>query len=106
VKRGEEMDPIITLETKVFPSEEIVARVIDDDIIIIPLAAGIGDMEDEMYSLNETGRAIWDKLDGEHTLAQIADNLAEEFDAPNGEIQKDILGLVTELYRRKIVIQK
>lgn len=100
------MDPIFTLETRVLPSEEIVARVIGEDIIIIPLAAGIGDMEDEMYSLNETGRAIWDKLNGELTLGQIADSLSEKFSAPEGEIQKDILGLISELLRRKIVTIK
>ena len=37
------------------PSEDIVAREIEGEIIIVPLVAGIGDMEDELYTLNETG---------------------------------------------------
>jgi hypothetical protein len=54
------------------PSADIVARVIDGQIIIIPLAAGIGDMEDELYTLNETGKEIWDRLDGARTIEQVA----------------------------------
>ena len=46
------------------PSEDVVAREIEGELIIVPLVAGIGDMEDELYTLNETGRAIWDRLDG------------------------------------------
>ena len=42
------------------PSEDIVAREIEGELIIVPLAAGIGDMEDELFSLNETGREIWE----------------------------------------------
>ena len=33
-------------------SEEIVAREIEGELIVVPLTAGIGDMEDELYSLN------------------------------------------------------
>jgi hypothetical protein len=40
------------------PSEDIVARVIEGELIIVPLVAGIGDLEDELFTLNETGRAI------------------------------------------------
>ena len=40
------------------PSEDIVAREIEGEIIIVPLVAGIGDMEDELYTLNDTGKAI------------------------------------------------
>ena len=38
-------------------SEEVVAREIEGELIIVPLTSGIGDMEDELFTLNETGRA-------------------------------------------------
>ena len=44
------------------PSDDVVAREIEGEIIIVPLVAGIGDIEDELFTLNETGKAIWDKL--------------------------------------------
>ncbi|HNR69686.1 MAG TPA: PqqD family protein, partial [bacterium] len=83
---------------------DVVAREIEGEIIIIPLAAGIGDMEDELYTLNETGKMIWDRLDGRNTLAEIAASLADEYDAPLDEIERDVLGLIEELARRKIVV--
>ena len=86
------------------PSADIVARVIDGQIIIIPLAAGIGDMEDELYTLNDTGKDIWDRLDGTRTIEQIVKDLASEFDASEDALRTDVLGLVEELLKRKILV--
>ncbi len=86
-------------------SEDIVAREIEGELIIVPLAAGIGDVEDELYSLNDTGRAIWARLDGKSSLRAVAAALAAEYDAPLPEIQADVLGLLGELASRKIVVR-
>jgi hypothetical protein len=85
-------------------SEDVVAREIEGDIIIVPLVAGIGDLEDELFSLNEEGRAIWDKLDGSRTLEQVANELALEYDADDDVLARDVLGFVTELANRGIVV--
>lgn len=92
------------LETTPRPSSDVVARVIEGEIIIVPLASGIGDMEDELYTLNETGKAIWDRLDGRRTLGQVVEELAAEFDAPEDVLRADVLGLVEELLKRKILV--
>lgn len=86
------------------PSEDIVARSIEGELIIVPLVAGIGDLEDELYTLNETGKAIWDRLDGKRTLRDVLEDLSAEFEAPAGEIEKDLVGLVEELVRRRILV--
>lgn len=99
-------DTAITLQSICAPSEDVVAREIEGELIIVPIAAGIGDMEDELYTLNETGKAIWGKLDGARTLAQIATELADEYNAPFADIERDVTGLVAELARRKMVVVK
>jgi hypothetical protein len=86
------------------PSPGVVAREIEGEIIIVPLTAGIGDLEDELYTLNETGRAVWERLDGKRSLAEVAHLLAEEFEASEDVLRADVLGLVDELIKRKIVI--
>jgi hypothetical protein len=86
------------------PSPDVVARVIEGEIIIVPLAAGIGDMEDELYTLNETGKAVWDRLDGQRTLGQVVKELAAEYDALEDTLRTDVLGLVDELLKRKILV--
>lgn len=94
------------LESVYVPSEDVVARVIEGVLIIVPIVSGIGDMEDELFTLNDTGRAIWDKLDGCRTLGKIAEMLAGEFDAAPEQILEDVLGLVSELLKRKMVLEK
>jgi hypothetical protein len=86
-------------------SEDVVAREIEGEFIIVPLAAGIGDMEDELYSLNGTGVAIWKRLNGKLSLKKISADLAGEYAAPLVEIEKDVLGLVSELLSRKMLIE-
>jgi hypothetical protein len=53
------MEAPVRLDTICAPSDDVVAREIEGDIMIVPLVAGIGDADDELYTLNETGRAIW-----------------------------------------------
>ncbi len=88
------------------PSGDIVAREIEGEFIIVPLVAGIGDAEDEMYTLNETGHAIWRKLDGARTLGAVVEALAQEFATPRADIESDVLGFASELVERRILIAK
>ena len=94
------MDTEITMQTVCIPSENVVARVIEGDMIIVPLVAGMGDADDELYTLNETGQTIWQTLDGDKSLSQVAEDLAARFDSPAAEIEKDVLGFAAELTRR------
>lgn len=94
----------VQIENCYLPSPEIVAREIEGELIIVPIVSGIGDLEDELYTLNETGRHIWRHLDGRTTLARIIKMLADEYQGSPGEIEADVLGLVEELYKRKILV--
>ena len=93
----------ISLDTMYLPSDDIVAREIEGELIIVPLVSGIGDMEDELFTLNETGKAIWDRLDGQRTLKDVIRDLSKEYEAREGEIHNDLLGLVGELVKRKML---
>ncbi len=88
------------------PSDDVVAREIEGEIIIVPLTAGIGDLEDELFSLNETGREVWRRLDGQHTLSAIAAELAQAYDAPPAEIEQDVRGLAAEFLKRRMIREK
>ena len=87
------------------PSEDVVAREIEGELIIIPLVAGIGDMEDELFTLNETGKAIWSKLDGKRSLKKVIEELAREFEASPGKIQRDVVGVIKELLKRRMLVE-
>ena len=96
----------ISLGSVYTPSDDIVVREIEGELIIVPLVAGVGDMEDELYSLNDTGKDIWRRLDGKATLADVARALADQYSAQPNEIERDVIGLVGELVRRKMLVAR
>lgn len=99
------MEAKASLNGSYVPSEEVVAREIEGEIIIVPLTAGIGDLEDELYTLNGTGKAVWDRLDGKRTLSDLVGELSAEFEAPSGQVERDVVGFVEELLKRGILVE-
>ena len=97
------MPAVIVLDTVCVPSRDVVSREVEGEIIIVPLVPGIGDGDEELYTLNATGYEVWRRLDGQATLGQIAVALAEEFDAPLEEAEADVLGFAREMARRRIL---
>jgi len=99
------MKPKVILKAIYAPSEDVVARDVQGEFIIVPITSGIGDLEDEIFTLNDTGRSIWDKLDGKKSVKEVVDCLASEFDASSAKIEKDILGFKEELLKRRILVE-
>lgn len=99
------MNTVVTPDKVFLPSDNIVAREIEGELLIVPLAAGVADTADELFTLNETGRLIWDKLDGRRSPRQIAQELSGEYAALPAEILADVLGLLEELHRRHMVVE-
>ena len=99
------MEQGISLSDVVSISEDVVARNVEDEFLIIPIASGVGDMEDELYSLNDCGKAIWEKLDGTKDLNQVTADLIEEYEVSQEEIETDVLSFVSELLKRNILVK-
>lgn len=51
----------------------------------------------DYFSLTDVGARIWELCDGEHTIDEIADSLAAEYDAPPETIRADAYELLEEL---------
>lgn len=86
-------------------SEDVVVRDIQGELIIVPITSGVGDLEDEIFTLNETGRAVWDRLDGKKSLKEIAKELSQDFEGEPEEIEKDVLGITEELLKRRMLVE-
>ena len=95
----------IDLERRYMISENVVAREIEGEIIIVPLTAGIGDAEDDLFSLNECGKAIWKHLDGTNSVREIVTRLEAEYEGESGEILNDVTGFLEELLSRGILVE-
>ena len=100
------MDAKVSLDSIYAPSDDVVARLIEGELIIVPLVSGIGDFEDELFTLNETGKAIWDQLNGKRTLVEVVKILSSEYVDRAGEVETDVIGFVQELLRRRIIARE
>lgn len=74
----------------------IVSRKIADEVILVPIRRNVGDLE-SIYTLNEVGAFIWDKIDGKKKLSEIRDLIVEEFDASTEEVEKDLIEFILKL---------
>jgi len=97
------MEPKVSLGIIYKQSEDVVARQVHGEFIIIPITSGSGGPDEAIFSLNKFGRIIWDKLSGKRNLKDVVNDLSKEFEAPIEKIEKDVLGLTGELLKRKIV---
>jgi hypothetical protein len=86
-------------------SNDVVAREIDGALIIVPLTSGVGDMEDDLFSMNETGTKIWKMIDGKKTVTEMVAALSGEYEADPGEIERDVTGIIKELLKRRMIVE-
>ncbi len=76
--------------------EDLVSRDIGGEIILVPVRAGVGDL-DGVYALNEVGGAIWRRLDGRATVGELAADIAEEYDVAAACAERDVGRFLAEL---------
>lgn len=81
---------------------DIVARVIDDETILMPIYKTSDDINC-IYTLNKSAAFIWDAIDGKRTINQIKEMISKEFDSKPEEIDKEIADLLKDLKEIKAV---
>lgn len=99
------MENGISLNSTFKKSEDVVSRDIEGEIIIVPIVAGLGNMEDDIYTLNETGKEIWMLIDGKSTLSDIINKIANDYDVSKEKIITEVFGFANELKRRKFLVE-
>ena len=78
--------------------EEIAAKVIDGEAIIINLASGI------YYSMDKVGGSIWEMIEAGRTLQEILSVILARYDVSHEQAQNDIEQLVNDLLQENLVI--
>ena len=97
------MDKLARIYAK---SQDLVEREIEGELIIVPLTSGIGDLEDELFSLNEVGRDVWARIDGKRRVSQIVKELEKIYQVEREKIAADVLGFLAELAKRKLIVEE
>jgi hypothetical protein len=99
------MDKNIDVNSVYVLSDDVVMRKIEGETIIVPIATGIGDLEVELYTVNDTGDIILSMLDCKKTFNDIIHSLSSHFEVTPDELKADVTGFANELYRRKILVE-
>ena len=77
-------------------SSSVVSRVIEDEVILVPIRQSAGDLE-SIYTLNKVGARIWELIDGTKDVKEIAQHIAEEFEVSAGQAEEDTLYFINQL---------
>jgi hypothetical protein len=81
---------------------ECATRSVAGETILVPIRAGAGDME-HVFTLNESGKAIWQMLESPKRLEQIVDGLLQEFDVSEDDARKDASEFLADLQQAGLV---
>ena len=73
-------------------------QTVEEEAIIINVATG------SYYSLNDTGTLFWELLDGQRTLADCAQAVADEYEVEVEVVEADLLELATEFEHEGLIV--
>ncbi len=82
---------MIKLNQVVTKGKEIPWNFIDEEAVLLNLDSG------HYYILNDTGRRVWELLDGEHTVEEIVECIFEEYEVEREKASQDVFRLLEEL---------
>ena len=83
-------------------AEGFVSRTIADDVIIVPVCGGVGDLE-SIFTLNAVGASIWKLIDGRTTLQALAAALSREYEVSEAAAAADAQEFVELLLAKGLV---
>jgi hypothetical protein len=78
-------------------SPELIWRELDDGTVVVTPEEG------KVRVLNRTGTSIWLQINGQHSLAEIAEHLIEEFDVSQEQAVSDVTSFLTDLSQRGLI---
>ena len=92
-------------ETTVLTKQtELVEREIEGELLLIPIMAGVGDADANLYSFNNQGADIWKLIDGTRTVGEIADALCAEYEVTREQALQETLTFAVSLLEKKLVL--
>jgi hypothetical protein len=76
---------------------EYVERDVAGECILVPIRRRLSE-SNSIYVLNDTGAALWRRIDGANTVETIMADFVEEFDVSLDQLKKDFATLLDDLH--------
>ena len=78
-------------------TEEVAAKIIDGEAILINLATGV------YYSMDKVGALIWELITAKHSLEQIVATVTDRYEVSHEQATADVRRLGDELLQENLV---
>ncbi len=88
---------MINLQSIAHPGPDVISQIVEGEAVLIEPEGA------QTQVLNRTGAYVWQLLDGQHTLVQIADELSRSFAVTPEQAADDVLAFVAQLAARDLV---
>jgi hypothetical protein len=82
--------------------DEIVARKIADETILVPIRGKLADMQ-RIFSLNPVAEFIWAQLEQETPVDKILSLMINEFDVEEKKAEEDLFELINDLLSENLI---
>ena len=76
-------------------SDDVVFRKIADEFILVPVRQKVVDLK-SVYTLNEVGAFIWERVDGNRTVGDVQALVLEAFDADTAAVAADTMEIISQ----------
>jgi hypothetical protein len=91
---------MLSFHTRLRPNdEEVAAKVMDGEAILINLSSGI------YYSMDKVGGVIWELIEKRCSLEEVTEAISGRYDVSREQAQSDVDRLVNELLQEKLVLE-
>ena len=84
--------------------QDILGRTAAGEAFLIPIRGKLADLQ-RIFALSPVAEFIWSQTDGKRTLAEIAANIAGEFDVDEARAREDLAGFVTALLEANLIAE-
>jgi hypothetical protein len=91
-----------SVDVRFIRNQEVVARQIQGELIIVPIRRGVGDLN-SLYTLNPVGALLWDFMTEGHTLGEMVRRVCDEFEVTTSQAQQDIEVFLDSLMQEQLI---
>ncbi len=89
-----------SLTDRIEKSLEMPFRVIEDEVVLVPVKRNVAQTEDGIYLLKDkVAFRIWELIDGKKTVKEIYQSLLKEFEIDPLQLQNDLEEFLGDLQR-------
>ena len=73
-----------------------VTREVGEELVLVPLTGNVAQMN-ELFTMNETGKFIWENINDDTTIDELADKMVEVFEVSPEIARRDICGFLEKM---------